>query len=285
MQAVTIFFPIFEAYKSKQQMRKTLDIIRTWEEKKLGDESTLSSGSTKHNSFFSAKKPASASTTMSRSSREMYTMAALEKALVMNPIPLLQFAATKDFTGENIVFLIQVRDWHAAWNRAPRYINEVTAKAKAQLFGKAIEIYASSIYNKTAEFPINIEHKVRADLDAVFGVAVADMKPRFSDNVVDPFNDKSIELETTKGFRRPLEREVSSDSGPTLWESQESILPSTKEFIFEPHPCVQPIELAIPGGFNEKVFDAAERSIKYLVVTNTWQKFVESHKDWNAVSP
>ena len=266
-------------------MRNTLAIIKTWEEKLLGDESTLSSGSTRHTSLFSAKKAASTSTTTSRNSREMYTMAALEKALVMNPIPLLQFAATKDFTGENIVFLIHVRDWHYAWNHAPRYSNELTAKAKAHLFNRAVDIYASSIHHKTAEFPINIEHKVRADLDAVFGAAVADMKPRFSDNVVDPFNDKAIELDSSKSFRKTIEREYSSDSGTTYRESQESILPSAREFTFEPHPCVQPIEIAIPEGFNERVFDAAEKSVKYLVVTNTWQKFVESHKDWNAVSP
>ena len=283
MQAVTVFFPIFEAYKSKEQMRNTLAIIRTWEEKKLNEDSTMSSDSTKRNSFFSAKKPPSASTTLSRSSREMYTMAALEKALVMNPIPLLQFAATKDFTGENIVFLIQVRDWHTAWSRAPRYVNEITAKAKAQLFTRAVEIYASSIHHKTAEFPINIEHKVRTDLAAIFGPAVADLKPISSDNVVDPFNDTDIGM--TKSVRMTIERESSSESGPTLFGSQESIIPSAKEFVFEPHPCVQPIELAIPDGFNEKVFDAAEKSIKYLVVTNTWQKFVESHKDPTSVSP
>lgn len=298
IQAVTVFFPIFEAYKSRSQMKNTLDILKTWEEKKLTDNSTQgSSGSSKHDSFFSAKKPASTATNMSRSSREIYTIAALEKALAMNPVPLLQFAATKDFTGENIVFLMQVREWRAAWTRAPRYLFTLTEKARGQLFNKAIEIYASSIHDKTAEFPINIESRIRRDLDTIFGPAMADMKYNLIENVVDPFNaprdvldgprHQSIELSPPKIFSRVLDRQDSSESGPTLWESQESILPGGKGLSFEAHPCVQPLvyEPSVPAGFDEHIFDAAEKSIKYLVVTNTWQKFVDSSKGHNAVSP
>jgi hypothetical protein len=33
-------------------------------------------------------------------------------------------------------------------------------------------------------------------------------------------------------------------------------------------------DLAVPEDFTEMVFDLAEREIKYLVLTNTWPKFV-----------
>lgn len=33
--------------------------------------------------------------------------------------------------------------------------------------------------------------------------------------------------------------------------------------------------IEIPDSFNEMVFDAAEKEIKYLVLTNTWPKFVQ----------
>lgn len=34
-------------------------------------------------------------------------------------------------------------------------------------------------------------------------------------------------------------------------------------------------DIKIPDNFNELVFDAAEKEIKYLVLTNTWPKFVQ----------
>ena len=34
----------------------------------------------------------------------------------------------------------------------------------------------------------------------------------------------------------------------------------------------------IPEGFDATIFDDAERSIKYLVLTNTWPKFVRDRR-------
>jgi hypothetical protein len=36
------------------------------------------------------------------------------------------------------------------------------------------------------------------------------------------------------------------------------------------------VDVEIPDAFNEMVFDAAENEIKYLVLTNTWPKFVSA---------
>jgi hypothetical protein len=53
--------------------------------------------------------------------------------------------------------------------------------------------------------------------------------------------------------------------------------------MFDVNPCVRPpVRRVVTPGFDEHVFDQAEKSIKYLVLTNTWQKFVMEH---NAVSP
>ena len=223
-------------------------------------------------------------------------MAALEKALIVNPIPLLHFAATKDFTGENIVFLMQVRDWHAIWQRFLGTDNKLTADAKTTLYDIALEIYVSSVHEKTAEFPINIESKIKRELDTVFEAAASERRPYRDDSIADPFKDSSIpvpfrrqsvDLALPKNMRRILDRAISDDSQPTLTNnSQEDMMPS-KNPRFEANPCVRPpvrrTEAAkmIPG-FDEHVFDQAERSVKYLVLTNTWQKFVTEN---NAVSP
>lgn len=222
-------------------------------------------------------------------------MAALEKALLMNPIPLLQFAAIKDFTGENIVFLIQVRDFHIACNRTLSLGNGLTEEARSHLFDLALEVYMSSVHAKTTEFPINIEHKIRRELDNIFEVAASERRPyrdsmdSFEDeSMQDPFRPHSVELTLPKNVRGILERADSEDMGVTLNnDSQEEMVSSTKEFVFESNPCVRPpvkrtkAARVIPN-FDENVFDEAEKSIKYLVLTNTWQKFVMEH---NAVSP
>ena len=224
-------------------------------------------------------------------------MAALEKALVMNPIPLLQFAATKDFTGENVVFLMQVRDWHATWSRMPKIDHQITDEARDRMYDSALEIYVSSVHEKTSEFPINIESKIKRQLDDIFAAAASERRPYRDDTVIDPFKDTSIadpfktqslELTLPKNLRSILERANSDESEQTLKnDSREVIVPSTKESMFEESLCVRPpvkrteVVNAMPG-FDEHVFDDAEKSIKYLVLTNTWQKFVMEH---NAVSP
>lgn len=301
-QAVTIFFPIYEAYKSRSQLRTTLELIKSWDEKRHNDDSTLnsSSSSSKHRSYFSTSVKSISTTTRSVRSREMHTMAALEKALIMNPIPLLHFAATKDFTGENIVFLMQVRDWHAAWKRMLSTNNPLPDAAKSALYDMALEIYVSSVHEKSASFPINIESKIKRDLDAVFEAAASDRRPYRDDSTADPFTDRSvhdpfttpprpqsIDLPLPRSLRGILERADSDDTEPTLRNGSQDDMGSTKELMFEVNPCVRPpvrrAEAAkLISAFDEHVFDEAEKSIKYLVLTNTWQKFVMEH---NAVSP
>jgi hypothetical protein len=297
MQFVTIFFPIYEAYKSRSHLRATLELIKSWEKKRQHDESTITSSvsSSRHRSYFSTSTKSVTTTTRSVRSREKHTMAALEKALLVNPIPLLHFAVTRDFTGENIVFLIQVRDFHATWNRVSSDDNELTDEERSHMFEVALEIYVSSVHQKTTEFPINIEHKIRRELDNVFETAASQRRPYRDDSIVDkdksmddPFRSHSLGMVLPRNVRGILERADSDETDGTFNNDiREDIFPSRKEFVFEANPCVRlPVrrnEAAnIMTGFDEHVFDEAEESIKYLVLTNTWQKFVMEH---NAISP
>jgi hypothetical protein len=281
MQTATVFFPIYEAYKASQ-LRKTLATVESWEENRnIGESNSEYSRPTTGHGSFSAK---AASSNASGRRREMYSMAALEKALAMNPTPLLYFAASKEFTGENIAFLIQVRDWRAAWHRAVRDFGTVTGQVRYSLFSLAANIFATSIHTKTAEFPINVEGKIRTRLEAIFAPAVSYTKQLDENNVIDPFNRHSVSSIRLKPMQSLPSRSDWDNSEPrhsdfkhSASQSQESILPYVTTDVVKS-------TADIPVEFDERIFDDAEQSIKYMVVTNTWPKFVDSYKEHESLT-
>lgn len=257
MQGVTIFFPIYENYRERQRHQRTLDIIQEWEESRKDDEANFMSKSTTLST--SERSKMSSSSSGSRSRRiDMYTMAALEKALSVNPTPLLQFAATKDFTAENIIFLMQVHRWRADWDHLVGKNPEPSTETKLHLFNAATGIYATSISNTTSEFPVNIDGRIRRSLDTIFGLAVQNTRPGFVDS--------SSEGSTT-----------------SLWDGQKKeSLDNIDIGKIAQDPYVSIKQLGdstgiIDSAFTRHVFDDAESSVKYLVLTNTWQRFVRTH--------
>jgi hypothetical protein len=205
----------------------------------------------------------------------MYTMQSLEKALAVNPQPLLHYAANRDFTAENIVFLLQVRRWRSAFRSAVQSNGALTEQARAHLFAMAVDIYIASVSEKTAEYPINVEWAIRSALDNVFARAVPEGKLR---HVRFNLPNETLQRKTTDFEPSCSEWPESSwEKGATPW--RETALPSKEDSPFKPHPGVAPLGMArakIPPEFDRSVFDAAEGSIKYLVLTNTWRKFVSS---------
>lgn len=95
--------------------------------------------------------------------KNMYRMSTLEMALLLNSAPLLCFAATKDFTAENIIFLVHIKEWREAWRTAPRapLTNEITAAAQDNLFRVGTDFYTASVCEHTADLPLNLEGYVR----------------------------------------------------------------------------------------------------------------------------
>ncbi|KAI5370986.1 hypothetical protein Slin15195_G018570 [Septoria linicola] len=282
MQVVTVFFPMYEAYVSRAHMRTTLSLLKEWEEKGAqNSEPSLSSGETSN-----------ASLGISTRSKEIFSMASLEKALAVNPLPLLHYAASKDFTAENIIFLMRVREWRQAYATAPKLLNTsvLTSDAQNLLFRMGVDIYMTCVLDTVSEFPINIDHNLKTALDAVFGPAVPERKHRRSadsnggspwDIDMDALDKAPIQLEVK---RITLSRETSDDSVKTMWTTKsksiktqcsERTLDDDEKPIFEPHPAIAPLgttRAKIRREFDSTVFDAAEASIKYLVLTNTWRK-------------
>ncbi|KAI1623366.1 hypothetical protein EDD37DRAFT_592989 [Exophiala viscosa] len=258
MQFTTIFFPVYEIYQSRSLMRTTLAILEAWEDKKNAAESEryLTSSSSSH----SLGTNVSSSKASSRLHRELCSMSSLEKALAVNPDPLLHFAATKDFTAENILFLVQVSRWRQAFQAAPCLGGAITDVARSHFFESALQIYMDRVCERTTKFPINIEWQIRRNLDNVFASAIPANVHRHN-----------------------------SDGATTRMALHSYIFPVEKaEHKFEPHPAVAPLGISramIRDDFSEDVFNAAEKSIKYLVLTNTWQKFVkyrEEKSSWSS---
>jgi len=203
-------------------------------------------------------------------------MDSLRKAMAVKPAPLLEFAATKDFSAENILFLIHVKRWRSAWLAAPRVGMELTGPALTHLFNSAVDIYATLINDRTAEFSINIESKIRGQLDALFESALSERGQSHVHQSSAPFGVQ----DSGQPYAHELSsmRMHSSDSEKTMWDKRPDGTVVTIEPVFGLHQCVKPgdgAKIMVPEGFSQHVFDEAERSIEYLVLTNTWQRFVK----------
>jgi hypothetical protein len=285
MQACTIFFPIYSSYRSQRLSKKTLYTLQAWETRShwTADSTTLCSNSVHTRSTPAIHPKASFRTEKSAAQyrdNEMYemTIAALDNAIATNPLPLLQFAATKDFTAENILFLIQIRDWKSSWASSS---SPPTPYSRAVLFRKAVEIYTQSVNEKMAVFPINIEGGIRSRLDALFEPAVRELGDGICDSV-DPYN----EITPFAGGEGEMPLSPMSPGCPGNPLKSTWPLPSTPksgvstEVERAYHPEIDgKIVGDVPEEFDERVFDAAEKSIKYLVVTNTWRKMISEMKE------
>nr|POF14864.1 hypothetical protein CFP56_71248 [Quercus suber] len=226
----------------------------------------------------------------------MYRMAALDRAIAINPAPLLYFAARKDFSAENILFLLQVRGWRSAWATATKNpaTGEVITAAKEYLLKSAVQIFRDSI-TLTAEFPINIEDPVARNLREVLGpysqqneeqhpyVHAAQTMSNFFDFEHFAKNHGSTTnqwCEKKDDFNVTVISTVSTPTSSTAPYSTEHRHGATSETL-----AYKPLStFDYPEGLNETLFDAAEASILYLVLTNTWRRFVQQQERINLPS-
>ncbi|KAL7649202.1 hypothetical protein ACMYSQ_012429 [Aspergillus niger] len=197
----------------------------------------------------------------SSSSRDsIFTKRALECVLARNPAPLQDFSAHRDFSGENIAFLTRVAEWksslpHAVWDSRISDYGDLTDLIREQ-FHRALCIYTTFISDRHAHFPINISSQDRKELEKVFagpaGLLFGDGRPA---NPAVPFDGPGYAPTPVASPIASMKAEAGSlvaDNGPVQSWGE------------------------IPQTFSATVFDRAEESIKYLVLTNTWPKFVRS---------
>ena len=281
MEVCSIGFPIVGVLKGNKLREETLEAIANWETRQAV---TLEGGDTS----FKSLRAYSSTTTLKtdsdtiitgKSSFEsqksaMLTMTSLENALRTNPMPLLTFAALKDFSGENISFLTHVADWRRYWF-SPK---ASTAQHRRTQFVTAAHIYAQFISLEFSEFPINISSREMKRLHNVFEDAAvllnrgkrASAASSGSDSVT-PF-DAALPDEIPES---PVDYELSSElrsavNLDTLGRANLRAVSRMQDVRADDILA----NYAIPEAFNEMILDPAEREIKYLVLTNTWPKFV-----------
>lgn len=271
IEVFTVLLPCWEIIRHKSLQKETLDAIEQWEKRAKGgnsDNKSLGSTATMVDSMMSGWKSANSNDSLlsDTSTREsILNMSALEYVLERNPTPLQRFSALNDFSGENVAFLTSVQEWK---NTLPKAMldgtaaaesDEATNEAVRDAFNRALYIYAEFISVRHAEFPVNISSQDLKKLDNIFeGPA----KILYGD-------DASVTSDPATPFTNVF-------PSPTKSEFSESSVAAIKDraaFMGE-----------IPNAFGAGVFDDAENSIKYLVLTNTWPKFVKRRTSTSADS-
>ncbi|EER43910.1 conserved hypothetical protein [Histoplasma capsulatum H143] len=212
-----------------------------------------------------------------------YSIAALERVLKGDSALFLHFAATHDFSGENIMFLNHVRDWKAAWAQSPANLKfqkpnaEEVENYRRHLYNVALEIYVTYVHLFGAEFPVNIESEIYHDLKTVFmpaAMSLMRLPKRKSAQFGVPATPTDIES-TIAVF--PIQPAADSDvclRKRTPAQEYEDILYRGYQNIVNMVPRLPP-DAVIPDTFNEAVYDEAAASVKVLILRNTWPKYVD----------
>ncbi|KAI4938442.1 hypothetical protein J4E85_000882 [Alternaria conjuncta] len=285
MEITSIGFPIIDVLKGNKLRQETLDAIANWEarQKSAGlDAASIDVKSTSEYSNTTTLKSGGEVSIGNQSFQsfdsqksDILTMTALENALRTNAMPLLQFAALKDFSGENVSFLTHVADWRLYWFSPKASI----AEHRRRQFLAATRIYAHFISLEFSEFPINISSKEMKLLHMVFertanllfgrrrnseSSSVSDATP-FDNVMPDDASDLPINVSAKSNHLSP--NAISLDK---LGRANLRAVSRMGELYDDESVA----DVEVPDAFNELVFDAAEKEIKYLVLTNTWPKFV-----------
>jgi hypothetical protein len=201
----------------------------------------------------------------------MMDMSALEYCLEHNPAPLQEFSALREFSGENIAFLTTVIEWKRSLppairdSTAPRDYN--VKELTHEHFNRALLIYTEFVNLHHAEFPINIPFKDFTKLERIFEKPTRTLygDKREVDPIA-PFATPGFSYEppSTSASSTPASSEGSEET------SRVSFSDATKN---QAHYWGK-----VPEEFDASVFDDAEQSIKLLVLTNTWPKFIRTFR-------
>ncbi|KAE8833111.1 hypothetical protein CFE70_004161 [Pyrenophora teres f. teres 0-1] len=187
----------------------------------------------------------------SKEMRSKGSMQALEFTIEQNIEPLIAWAAAREFTAENCIFLREVRNFKRKWG----CLKVVTTAQRRQMFTEASLIFYALVNPFTAESPINIEYRIFKNLQTTFqDVDFDPYMPRSTtpENMSSPNAAREVVCPWEDTLSRPTSMESNTTTSSTA--STRSIVPSE---------------------FTENVFDPAFSSIKYLVFTNTWPRYVE----------
>lgn len=251
----TVFVPAFQVIKFWIQERKTTRSNEKWDSTLQTTDLTLSpqaepftpSSSSTENWVFPTttltKKGKSLDIFNEDLGDRLLTMSALEYVLRENPQPLQEFSALRDFSGENIAFLTSVAKWRSCWSM--RQADD----EKRKMYSDALEIYIDFISPKDAEFPLNLSSAEIKRVASIFETAARSVCGEPTTNSITPFD---IEIAPFNCYEASSPVELSDRNASRIHYEGE-----------------------IPDIFDLTVFDTVQAHIKYLVLTNTWPRFVD----------
>ena len=268
IQITTLLFPIAQVLKQRRDSRETQQALADFDKKRLGSVST-SAGSVVTGSTGSKKG-------------KMYPMETLDQCLDSDHGNLQQYASFYELNGENILFLAKVLKFKKQWHYTFLRSREM-GRAERLMFRNALSIYLELVNADTAHYPINIESPIYIGLLSIFGPAtiLAASKPRKSSSAsvstVTPWDEPAGDKDSDGEDGFPL-KAVASVRPVSASSSSEHILP-----LPDPTEMDNVLEnVIIPDKFDDKVFDAAFNSIKYMVWTGTWQRYMQSKRSSSA---
>ena len=263
MQLTTLIFPIIQIFKHKKTVLATEQALIDFDRKKLASRST-SSGSLATRSTGSRGK--------------MFTMESLDDCLacLQDHNGFQVYASCMELNGENVIFLTRVlhfrKQWHATLSRVNGFSHAVMI-----MFRAALSIYIQLVHADTASYPINIESHIYAKLESIFGSATAIMASRRrNSDVSTPISAVTPwDVETPKeAFEMDLEEfpmQAMPSRPPSCSNESSDRIITLADF---DHPNDPLADFIVPDDFDEHVFDAAFQSIKYMVWTETWQRYM-----------
>jgi hypothetical protein len=275
MEVITLGFPIVGIFRSQSLRQETLDAIAEWEKRQ--DMNSLDGAAAAEESLksHSVSSDAYSKTTTLKSDGDItinslessksgiLTMTALENALRTNAAPLLEFAALKDLR----------RYWFTP--------KASTAEHHRQQFIAATHIYARFISLEFSEFPINISSREMKHLYNIFDSAAVALYRNSRGSLSSETSDSATPFDNVKPDNASDSQDVPpSPTGSTFGLKNldslgranfRAVSRMTGLYTDENFADIHVSEM-----FAEVIFDPAESEIKYLVLTNTWPKFVNA---------
>lgn len=288
MEIVTVAFPIYQIAKHKRASRETNRVLAEFDQKQLDSSagSSLASGSLKE-----------------KRNGKMSSMESLDACLAGNHHSLQIYASCMELNGENIIFLTRVLAFKQACQKLFRGACNTSAgfhRARNEMFRQALSIFVTLVHARTASYPINIESPIYNWLETLFEPATALIATVESNGRASSFSTTSSSVTPWDDAPEPGDQALPPVASPednfpsfpmrsqskrssnyfgAVTRSSERIVGVTEQEVESMDSAVSkehdPLEgVEVPTAFDETVFDGAYKSIRYMVWSETWQRYM-----------
>lgn len=294
MEIVTLAFPIYQIIKHKRDARETNRVLAEFDQKRLG--SSIDS--------ITLRDSLAGGSLKSKRNGKMYSMESLDECLAGNHDSLQVYASCMELNGENIIFLTKVFAFKPVCEKAFKSTCHSSGdfrRARNDMFRQALGIFVTLVDSRTASYPINIESSIYNRLEAIFGPATALVAMCMTPSRTTSFSAESAKVtpwddpqqassQALTPMASPAEefpsfpmRALSQDSSKYAKDgngSSEHIVGISGQEMDGPNSLDgggihDPLEsVQVPMDFDETVFDAAFKSIRYMVWSETWQRYM-----------